>query len=213
MPSPQIRLVVAEDDPLALQAIRAYLRSAPDIEVVGEAVEGVSALELVRRLTPDVLLTDINMPGHDGVELTGLVLALPHPPQVVCFTALAGDHVMREALLKGASGFLLKVDRPEVVLHGIRSAFNGESVVSPHLLAGVLATISRNSPPPPDLKETELHLLRLVSAGLNNVEIGEKLFLSPATVKTYLSRLLAKTGSRNRAQLAVKAHEWGLHRS
>lgn len=210
MPPSQIRLVFAEDDPLACQAIHAYLRPAPDIEVVGEAADGVAALRLVEQERPDVLLTDINMPGHDGVELTRRVTALPNPPQVLCFTALADEHLMREALYAGACGFLLKVDRPEMVLHGIRSAFNGEAVVSPRLITSLLTSIPRASPPPSDLKDLELDLIRLVGEGLNNVEIGGRLFLSPTTVKTYVSQLLTRTGSRNRAQLAVKAHEWGL---
>lgn len=210
MPESPIRVVVAENDHLARTAIRAYLKLASDIELIGEAEEGISALAMVRDLEPDVLLTDIHMPGYDGVELTRLAMKLPAPPQVLCFTALADDFVMREALLAGASGFLLKVDRPQVMLHGTRSAFNGEAVVSRHLLTSVLTTYPHRSQPPPGLTEADLELIRLVGAGLNNVQIGEKLYLSPTTVKTYVTRLFSKTGSQNRAQLSMRAHEWGL---
>lgn len=205
-----IRLVVAEDDPLARRAIRAYVQRSRDVEVVAEAVDGVEALSAVREHRPDVLLTDINMPGLDGVELTRAVVQLLEPPAVVCFTALSDEETMLAALEAGACGFILKTDRPEVVLHGIRSAVSGESVVSPRLLATVLATVARRGRTPESLGGSEQELLRHIGTGLSNAEIASVMYLSPATIKTYVSRLLTKTSSRNRAQLAARAYQWGL---
>lgn len=205
-----IRLVVAEDDPLARRAIRAYVGRSRDVELVAEAVDGIEALSAVREHHPDVLLTDINMPRLDGVDLTRAVMQLPDPPAVVCFTALSNEETMRSALEAGACGFILKTDRPEVVLHGIRSAVSGESVVSPSLLATILSTIAPRGRTPDSLGPSEKTLLCHIGHGLSNAEIASVMFLSPATIKTYVSRLLIKTNSRNRAQLATRAYQWGL---
>ncbi|MGO1383700.1 MAG: response regulator transcription factor [Arachnia sp.] len=210
MSAPTIRIVVAEDDPLAQMAIESYVARVDDIEIVGSATDGAPALELVKSLKPDVLLTDIHMPKMTGVELIRRVFTLPEPPRVLCFTVLGDEHTMRTALEAGASGFLLKVDPPDMLLHGIRCAYHGDALVSPKLLASVLKQFQRHAQPPSDLGATELELVRLVGRGLDNTEISEAIFLAPSTVKTYVSRLLKKTQCRSRAQLAAKAHEWGL---
>lgn len=210
MSAPTIRIVVAEDDPLAQMAIESYVARVDDIEIVGSATDGAPALELVKSLKPDVLLTDIHMPKMTGVELIRRVFTLPEPPRVLCFTVLGDEHTMRTALEAGASGFLLKVDPPDMLLHGIRCAYHGDALVSPKLLASVLKQFQRHAQPPTDLGATELELVRLVGRGLDNTEISEAIFLAPSTVKTYVSRLLKKTQCRSRAQLAAKAHEWGL---
>ncbi len=210
MSGPTIRVVVAEDDPLAQMAIESYVARADDIEIVGSATDGAPALELVKSLKPDVLLTDIHMPQMSGVELIRKVFALTDPPRVLCFTVLGDEHTMRTALEAGASGFLLKVDPPDMLIHGIRSAYHGDALVSPRLLATVLRQFQRQVQPPADLGETELELVRLVGKGLDNAQISEAIYLAPSTVKTYVSRLLKKTQSHSRAQLAAKAHEWGL---
>lgn len=205
-----IRLVVAEDDPLARQTIRAYVGRTREIDLVAEAIDGRQALAVVEEHQPDVLLTDINMPELNGIDLTSAVLSLVNPPAVVCFTALADEETMRTALEAGACGFILKTDRPEVMIHGIRSAFTGDAVVSPKLLAAVLATVARRGRVPDSLGASERDLLRHIGCGMSNFEIAGVMFLSPATVKTYVSRLLLKTSSRNRAQLAARAYQWGL---
>ncbi len=210
MSLPKIRVVVAEDDPLAQMAIESYVARVEDIEIVGSAADGAPALELVKSLKPDVLLTDIHMPKMSGVELIRLVFALPDPPRVLCFTVLGDENTMRTALEAGASGFLLKVDPPDMLIHGIRCAYHGDALVSPKLLASVLRQFQRHAQPPPDLSDTELELVRLVGTGMDNTEISDAVFLAPSTVKTYVSRLLKKTECRSRAQLAAKAHEWGL---
>lgn len=210
MSNPVIRVVVAEDDPLAQMAIRSYVARVDDIEIVGMAPDGLPALELVKSQKPDVLLTDIHMPQMDGVELIREVFTLPDPPRVLCFTVLGDETTMRTALEAGASGFLLKVDPPEMLIQGIRITYHGDALVSPKLLASVLRQFQRHNQPPSDLNETELELVKLVGRGMDNKEIADSVFLAPSTVKTYVSRLLKKTECRSRAQLAAKAHEWGL---
>ena len=210
MSAPTIRIVVAEDDPLAQMAIESYVARVDDIKIVGSATDGAPALELVKTLKPDVLLTDIHMPKMTGVELIRRVFTLAEPPRVLCFTVLGDEHTMRTALEAGASGFLLKVDPPDMLIHGIRCAYHGDALVSPKLLATVLKQFQRHVQPPSDLGAMELELVRLVGKGLDNTDISEAVFLAPSTVKTYVSRLLKKTNCRSRAQLAAKAPEWGL---
>ncbi len=209
MAEPAIRVVAAEDDPLAQRAITAYL-AGTDIALVGVCGDGAEALDLVARLSPDVLLTDIQMPGLDGVELIRQSLALPRPPRALCFTSLGEEETMRAALEAGAAGFLLKVDPPDLLVHAIRCVHAGESLVSPKLLAAVLRSFTTRSEPPAHLSEIEVDLVRLVGEGRDNAEISAALCLAPSTVKTYLSRLLRRTDSRSRAQLAARAYQWGL---
>lgn len=205
-----IRVLVAEDDPFAQRAIVTYLARAADITIVGVAADGPAALRMVGELSPDVLLTDIHMPGMDGVELIEKALSLPAPPRALCFTAFGDEPTMRAALEAGASGFLLKVDPPDLLVQAIRITNNGDALVSPKLLAGVLRAFTRRGNPPPGLSSTEVDLVRLVGLGLDNTEIGRELSFAPNTVKTYLSRLLRKTECRSRAQLAARAYDWGL---
>ncbi|MFT4217314.1 MAG: response regulator transcription factor [Micropruina sp.] len=207
-----IRVVAVEDDPLAQRAIRGYLAQVPDIELLDIASDGARGLELVRTLRPDVLVTDLHMPGMDGIALLNEVYLLPDPPRSLCFTAVGDEPFMREALAAGASGFLLKVDPPVLLVQAIRSAYEGEALVSPKLTAQVLQGIGRSGNRPRDLSDTEVKLLSLVGSGLDNADIGRALHLAPSTVKTYVSRLLRKTGSRSRAQLAAKANAWGMVR-
>ncbi len=207
---PVIRVMVAEDDPLAQQAIETYLSHANDMELIGIASDGQSALELAATTDPDVAIIDIHMPKVDGIEVTRRLTQPPSRIKVVCFTALGDDNVMLDAIHAGASGFLLKTDSPGLVLHGVRTAFSGEALVSPKLIATVLANSVRRIEPPRHLSETERELLVLIGRGFNNAEIAEKLILAPSTVKTYVSRLLARLDRPNRAALATLAYEWGL---
>lgn len=210
MNHPRIRVLAAEDDPFAQRAITAYLAGAPDIELVGLSSDGSKALELARKLRPDVLLTDIQMPGMGGIALLEKVMALPHPPRALCYTAMGEEEVMRAALEAGAAGFLLKVDPPELLVQAIRCVYDGDSLVSPKLLTAVLRSFAKRGAPPPHLSPTEIDLVRLVGNGLDNTEISKALCLAPSTIKTYLSRLLPRTDCSSRAQLAARAHQWGL---
>ena len=205
-----IRVLAAEDDPLAQRAIRGYLAPVPDIEVLDIAGDGAKALALVESLHPDVLITDLHMPHLNGLELLKAVFALPDPPRALCFTALGDESSMRAALSAGASGFLLKVDPPALLVQAIRSAYEGDALVSPKLTAQVLRGITTVGARPKHLNDADVELLGLGGQGLNNGDIGDALHLAPSTVKTYVSRLLRKTDSRSRAQLAARAHEWGV---
>lgn len=205
-----IRVVAAEDDPLARRAIRSYLAAAPDIELVDIAHDGASGLELVRTLKPDVLITDLHMPGLDGIRLLEAVFALPEPPHALCFTAIGDESSMRAAIAAGASGFLLKVDPPALLVQAIRSAYDGDALVSPKLTAQLPRGIPATGARPKGFNDAETELLSLVGSGLDNSAIGVRLHLAPSTVKTYVSRLLQKTESRSRAHLAARANEWGM---
>lgn len=208
--APVIRVLLAEDDPLAQRAIDTYVSRATDIELIAVAQDGQEAVELAESLRPDVAIVDIHMPRLNGIEVTRRITAAPLDVKVVCFTALGDDRLMLEALDAGASGFLLKTDSPGLVLHGVRTAFSGESLVSPKLVASVLSTRMRRLNPPRQLSSTERDLLCLIGLGLSNAEIAERLYLAPTTVKTYVSRLLTRLERPNRASLAILAHEWGL---
>ncbi|MDO4718895.1 MAG: response regulator transcription factor, partial [Propionibacteriaceae bacterium] len=203
-------VVLAEDDPFAQQAITTYLSRAADIELVGIASDGEAALTLVHDMNPDVVIADIHMPKVSGIELTAKLAAALPAIRVLIFTALGDDQVMREALTAGASGFLLKSDSPGLILHGVRSAYRGDALVSPRLVASLLAERRARSDPPPDLTESERHLVGLVGRGLSNAEIAEAVCLAPSTVRTYVSRLLGRFQLANRTALAARAHDWGL---
>lgn len=205
-----ITVVAAEDDPLAQRAIRTYLANVADIDLLAIADHGVEALELVRALRPDVLVTDLHMPIMNGIELLQQVFASPDPPKALCFTALGDEQSMRAAVSAGASGFLLKVDPPGLLIQAIRSAHAGDALVSPKLTAQMLRGIAPTGRAPRELSDADRELLGLVGQGLDNSDIAASLHLAPSTIKTYVSRLLRKTNSRSRAQLAARAHEWSL---
>lgn len=206
-----IRVLLAEDDPLAQMAIQTYLSRAGDMELVATAGDGVEALGLLEEARPDVAIVDLHMPRLDGVELTSRLTAANPPVKVLIFTALGDDDTLARALQAGASGFLLKSDSPGLVLHGIRSAHSGDSLVSPKLVASLLRRGGvAQSAPPASVTETDRRLLGLVALGLSNAEIASEMFLAPSTVKTYISRLLARLDRPNRAALAALAYEWDL---
>ncbi|MFV0429826.1 MAG: response regulator [Arachnia sp.] len=207
---PVIRVLVAEDDPLARHAIETYLARANDIELLEMAHDGEAAVRMAQELKPDVAIVDIHMPKLDGVEVARELSKPPLNCKVVCFTALGDETTMMDALAAGASGFLLKSDNPGLILHGVRSAYSGDSLVSPKLVAELLRHTPARSRPPVHLSDADRHLLTLIGRGLSNAEIAEELYLSPATVKTYVSRLLARLERPNRTSLAALAHEWGL---
>lgn len=208
--SPRIRVMLAEDDPLAQRAIETYLSRAQDIELVGIASDGAQAVRLARELSPDVAIVDLHLPHLDGIEVTSQITAPPPRCQVVCYTALGDERSLVRALKAGASGFLLKSDNPALIIHGVRSAYSGDSLVSPKLVASLLQTVRAQQEPPADLSEGDKELLGHVGKGLSNAEIAELMFLAPSTIKTYVSRLLNRFDQPNRAALASLAHTWGL---
>jgi DNA-binding NarL/FixJ family response regulator len=214
-----IDLVVADDQSLIRMALRALVAEEPDIRLAAEAADGDEAWELISRIQPDVALLDIRMPGADGLEVLrriGRDSALDGT-RVVMMTTFEIDEYIFEALSGGAAGFVMKDTRPEEILRAVRLAAAGESLLSPDVTRKVIDAYARGSAgtarPHPrlgDLTEREAEILRWVATGLSNDEIGEHLFISPATVRTHVGRLLAKLGARDRAGLVAIAYRSGL---
>jgi len=209
-------VLVVDDQELVRMGFRLILERA-GLVVVGEAGDGVDAVAAVRELCPDVVLMDIRMPRLDGVEATRRVMSGPGPlPKVLVLTTFDLDEYVYAAVRAGASGFLLKDVTPDDLVHAVRVVARGESMLAPSLIARLLDQFTARPPagqPPAELAgltERELDVTRLIARGLSNAEIGSRLFLSEATVKSYVSRLLAKLGLRDRVQVAVLAYETGV---
>ncbi|MET7638799.1 response regulator transcription factor [Streptomyces sp. NPDC005438] len=222
-----IRVVLADDQALLRSAFRVLVDSEPDMEVVGEASNGAEAVEVTRAERADVVLMDIRMPGVDGVQATRALSADPDLAgvKVVILTTFEADDYVAESLRAGASAFLGKGAEPSELLHAIRTAAEGESLLSPaatrELIAAFLAQDGSGAPAEVSaeaagrlevLTGRESEVLALVAGGLSNDEIAERLTVSPLTVKTHVNRTMAKLGARDRAQLVVAAYESGLVR-
>jgi DNA-binding NarL/FixJ family response regulator len=217
-----IRVLLADDQPLIRAGYRMILDSEPDLEIVGEAVDGREAVELARERRADVVLMDIRMPGVDGIEATRRIAAdddLAGVRVLVLTTFEQDDNVML-ALRAGASGFLGKGVGPDELISAVRAVAAGEAMLSPKATRGLLDHLlsqpETGTPPTAEklaeLTQREREVLVLVAHGLNNEAIGEKLFLSPLTAKTHVNRAMAKLGVRDRAQLVVVAYQSGLVR-
>ncbi len=211
-----VRVVVADDEAMVRAGLRLLLDGEPDLEVVGEASDGRSAVAQARSLRPDVVLMDIRMPQLDGLSAAREVLSALPGTAVVVLTTFDEDAAVDEALRAGVSGFLLKMSAPEQLLEAVRRAAAGQAVLDPAVTARVIAAYGSGPGPGPQagelarLTERETDVLRLVAAGLNNTEIAARLFLGEATVKTHFGRVLAKLGLRDRAQAVAFAYESGL---
>lgn len=210
------RVLVVDDQELVRMGFRLILERA-GLEVVGEAADGLEAVEAVRELRPDIVLMDIRMPRLDGVEATRRIMALVGiKPRVLVLTTFDLDEYVYEAVRAGASGFLLKDVPPADLVHAVQVVARGESMLAPALITRLLEQFTarpRAGTLPPavaQLSEREVEVARLVARGLSNAEIGARLFLSEATVKTYVSRLLSKLALRDRVQVAVLAFQSGL---
>ncbi len=211
-----IKVLVVDDQELVRAGFRLILEKGGMI-VVGEAVDGVEAIEKTLATAPDVVLMDIRMPHMDGIEATRRLLAkASKPPRVLALTTFDLDEYVYAAVRAGASGFLLKDVSPQDLIHAVGVVARGEAMLAPSLTRRLLERFA-NQPLPgvppkslPSLSERELAVLKLVAKGKSNAEIGAELYLSEATVKTYVSRLLAKLDLRDRVQLAVLAYESGL---
>ena len=206
----KIRVLLAEDDPLAQHAINTYIARAVDLRLVGTTSDGVTALEAVPRLRPDVAIVDIRMPRLDGIATTQRLTTDHAGCRVVCYTGYADPESLAAAIAAGATAFLLKTDSPGLLLHAVRAAHRDEMLISPRMLKGYLDRRHARSQPPDGLSESDLRLLSLVGQGLTNADIADRLGLTVSTVKTYVSRLLATLDLTNRTALAARGHEWGL---
>ena len=215
-----IRVVLADDQALVRAGFRALLDAQDDIEVVGEANDGDEAVRLVRRLAPDVVLMDIRMPGTDGLAATRAIAGDERlsDARIIILTTFELDEYVFEAIRSGASGFLVKDTEPVELLRAVRAVADGNALLSPSVtrrLIGEFANKTRESRPAPTLDvltEREREVMALVAEGLTNDEIAERLYVSPMTAKTHVSRAMTKLGARDRAQLVVFAYESGLVR-
>jgi DNA-binding NarL/FixJ family response regulator len=213
-----IRVVLVDDEQLVRSGLRMILESAGDIEVVGEAADGGGAVELVRRHRPDVALMDIRMPEMDGLAATRALTALPDPPRVIMLTTFELDEYVHTALENGAVGFLLKDTPPRDLIQAVRTVAEGNAMLAPTVTRRLIAEFaSRNSAKAvaarrrlDTLTGREREVVVAVAQGLSNAEIGKRLFMSEATVKAHVSRVLAKLGLSNRVQAAILAHDAGL---
>ncbi len=213
-----IRVAVADDQALVRSGFSVLLRSADDIEVVGEASDGREAVELVALERPDVILMDIRMPEMDGLEATMQIVASTADTRVLILTTFDLDEYVFGALRAGASGFLLKDTMPEDLLGAVRVVAEGEALLAPKITRRLIeqfvqepvTTPAQPHPGLDTLTDREREVLAAVARGLSNAEIGEQLFMSQATAKTHVSRLLSKLYARDRAQLVMLAYESGV---
>lgn len=210
-----VRVMVVDDEALVRSGLRMILGSAADIEVVATC-DGVGAIEEVRRHRPDVVLLDIRMPEVDGLTVLRELSRWPQPPTVAMLTTFDANEFLADALQAGASGFLLKDTEPEQLVQAVRALAGGRSVLSPAVTRTVIAGYVDGSARPTGetrvegMSPREKEVLGLLALGLSNAQIGRRLYLSPATVKDYVSAVLAKLAVSNRVQAAVVAHEAGL---
>jgi DNA-binding NarL/FixJ family response regulator len=215
-----IRVLLADDQDLVRAGFRALLDAEDDLEVVGEAADGDEAVQLARRHRPDIVLMDIRMPGADGLAATRTIAADDRlgDVRIVILTTFELDEYVFEAIRAGASGFLVKNTKPPELLQAVRAVAAGDALLSPSVtrrLIGEFAARTREAPRSPTLDaltEREREVMALVAEGLTNGEIAEQLFVSPLTVKTHVSRAMAKLGARDRIQLVVFAYQSGLVR-
>jgi len=212
-----IRVVVVDDEPMVCAHLRTILGSAPDIEVVDEAHDGAAGVEAVVRSRPDVVLMDLRMPVMDGIAAIERIVKLANPPIVVVLTTFDADQYVLRALRAGAAGFLVKSTPPEDLIGLVRVAAEGHTVLSPAAARRLIAASADTQPARErarkqvgSLTEREVEVLTGLGEGLSNAQIAARLFLSEATVKGYVSRMLDKLGLDNRTQAGLLAHDAGL---
>jgi DNA-binding NarL/FixJ family response regulator len=219
MSSP-IRVVLADDQALVRAGFRSLLDAQDDIEVVGEASSGDEAVRLASELDPDVVLMDIRMPGMDGLAATRSIVDEERlaDVRIVVLTTFGLDEYVFEAIRSGASGFLVKDTEPDELVQAVRVVAGGDALLSPSVTKQLLAEFASRAKEPiraaglEELTDREREIVALVGEGLSNQEIADRLFVSPATAKTHVSRAMGKLGARDRAQLVVIAYESGLVR-
>ncbi|MGW0336578.1 response regulator [Streptomyces sp. NPDC003011] len=212
-----IRVLIADDQMMVREGFSVLLNAMPDIEVVGEAVNGREAVDRVRELAPDVVLMDIRMPELNGIEATREIVAADGAAKVLVLTTFDLDEYVYQALRAGASGFLLKDASARQLADGVRVVADGEALLAPSVTRRLITEFSKLSTAPRlapsaqaaygDLTDRETEVLVLIAQGLSNAEIAERLVVAESTIKTHVSRILVKLGLRDRTQAAVFAYE------
>ncbi|MEU6430293.1 response regulator transcription factor [Microbispora sp. NPDC046973] len=213
-----VRILLADDQPLVRSGLRVLIADHPDLEVVGEAATGSEAVRLVGDLGPDVVVMDIRMPGMDGIEATRRITAGPTATRVLVLTTFDEDEHVYGALRAGASGFVVKDMALDDILAAIRVVAAGDALLAPGVTRRLIADFvarpgaapERSPRPIEGITEREREVLTLIGRGRSNTEIAEDLFITVATAKSHVSRLLTKLGARDRVQLVITAYEMGL---
>jgi DNA-binding NarL/FixJ family response regulator len=212
-----IRVVIADDQGMVRSGFTVLLNAQPDIEVIGEAVNGQEAVSHAASLHPDVILMDVRMPVLDGLQATRQITVLPEPPKILILTTFDLDDYVYEALRAGASGFLLKDASARELADAVRLVAAGDALLAPGITRRLIAEFARmGAPRGPSRKqldgltERESEVLALVARGMSNSEIADHLVVAEQTIKTHVSRILMKLGLRDRTQAVVLAYETGL---
>ncbi len=216
--APATKILLADDHELMRGGLRGMLEAQDDMVVVGEAGDGAEAVELALKLRPDIVIMDIRMPRLDGIEATKRLLAHPGAPRVLVLTTFDLDEYVWEAMRAGAGGFMLKDAPPGQLAEAVRTVASGESLLAPAVTRRLVERYVSTPPPGAarqseafaELTDRELEVLELIARGHSNREIAEQLFLSEATVKTHVTRVLSKLELRDRVQAVVMAYEQGL---
>jgi DNA-binding NarL/FixJ family response regulator len=203
-----IRVLLVDDHPVVRHGLRGMLDAEPDLEVVGEAGSGAAGVEQAEELRPDIVLMDLRMPGGDGVEATGQILARLPGVRVMVLTTYETDRDILRAIEAGASGYLLKDASPAELADAVRAAARGETVLAPSVASTLVRQVRK--PAPPALSAREAQVLRLVARGRTNADIGRELFISEATVKTHMLRIFNKLDVDDRTAAVTTAMTHGL---
>lgn len=212
-----IRVIIVDDESLVRAALRVFLESADDFELVGEADNGADAITLVRAVTPDVVLMDVQMPIMDGIETTRRLTQEFPGIKIVALTTFSAERVIVPMLSAGASGYLVKDTSPDRILDAARLAHEGGYVLSPRVAKELISSVETNGPSSArtmgrdeELTERELEVVTLLARGMSNAEIATEMFVSEATVKSHLGRITAKWGVRDRIQVLIRAAQLRL---
>ena len=213
-----ITVLIVDDEQLVRGGLRMILDAQPDIEVVGEAGNGSDAIERARELAPDVVLLDVQMPVMNGIDAAQVIHGQPHSPKIIMITTFDLDEYVHAAITAGASGFLLKDTRAEVLADAVRTVAGGEALLAPSILRRLIAHHTPATGTPSErlvrqleqLTDREVEVLRQLGKGLSNQELASELWISESTVKSHVTRIFAKLDLRDRAQAVVLAYEAGL---